>query len=137
MDPDAAARRWRETWLRAWPVRDTEAVAALYADGATYRSHPFRDPEEGGVRGYLTRVFAEERPGTTCWFAEPIVRGDRAAIQYWAILTDPSGAVSTLAGVSVLRLGVDGLVVDHIDHWVTREGGHRPPQGWGGGSGPS
>jgi ketosteroid isomerase-like protein len=37
MDAETAARRWAETWSRAWPQRDGEAIAALYADSAVYR----------------------------------------------------------------------------------------------------
>jgi hypothetical protein len=33
---------------------DSEGIAALYAEGAFWQHHPFRDPE----KGYLTRVFA-------------------------------------------------------------------------------
>jgi ketosteroid isomerase-like protein len=32
MDAQTSARRWTDTWSRAWPGRDAEAIAALYAD---------------------------------------------------------------------------------------------------------
>jgi ketosteroid isomerase-like protein len=82
MNTREAAKRWREAWLRSWPTQDVETIASLYADDATYRSHPFREPEEGGALGYVTRAFSQEREGTTCWFGVPIVDGDRAAIEY-------------------------------------------------------
>jgi hypothetical protein len=54
-----AAERWARTWERAWPTKDADAIAALYADGAAYRAHAFRDPEPGGARAAdLKRVLS-------------------------------------------------------------------------------
>ena len=47
MNTEDAARRWAETWERAWPAGDTDAIAALYADDATYRALAFRAPTTG------------------------------------------------------------------------------------------
>src|SRR6266568_7596348 len=62
MDPATAARRWADTWSRAWPQRDVEAIAALYADGAVYRSPAFRPPDLGlaGFRRYLNENLPAE-----------------------------------------------------------------------------
>ena len=43
METVEAARRWRDTWLRAWPAQDVEALRALYSEHIVLRSHPFRD----------------------------------------------------------------------------------------------
>ena len=126
-----AAERWRQTWLRSWPARDAASIAALYTDDATYRSHPFREPEQGGALGYVSRAFADERAGTRCWFGEPIVDHDRAAIEYWAQLHDLAGAASTLAGVSVLTFRHDGAIVDHLDYWTMEPGTMEPGANWG------
>ena len=55
--------RWAETWTRAWPAGDTDAIAALYADEATYRALAFREPDLGlaGVRGCSSRT-SRSRP---------------------------------------------------------------------------
>jgi ketosteroid isomerase-like protein len=55
MDAKTAARGWADTWSHAWPQRDVEAIAALYAETAVYRSPAFRQPYSGlaGVRRYL------------------------------------------------------------------------------------
>ncbi len=131
MQSGEAARRWRETWLRCWPIRDVSPISALYAEGATYHSHPFREPEDGGALGYVTRAFAQETAGTRCWFGAPMVDGDRAAIEYWAQLQDVEDGASTLAGVSVLRFDHSGLVIEHFDYWVMEPGTIGPPAGWG------
>lgn len=94
-----------------------------------YRSHPFREPEPGGALGYVTQAFADERTGAVCWFGEPVVDGDRAAVEYWAMFDDAGGSAHTLAGTSVLRFQDDGQVVDHMDYWVMGEGAISPPPG--------
>jgi hypothetical protein len=124
----AAARRWRDVWQRAWPAKDAAAIDALYARDATYRSHPFRDPEPS-ARAYVERMFAEEEQ-IECRFGEPLVAGDRAAVEWWATWLE-NGEVLTLAGTSVLRFGSDGLVTEHLDYWVESRGRIEPLPGWG------
>ena len=131
MDVKAAARIWADTWTRAWPAKDAGAIAELYADGSVYRSHPFRAPKTGpaGAREYALSVFAEEED-VECWFAEPIVHGGRAAVEWWAVFRQ-KGVDRTLAGTSILRFGADGKVAEHRDYWAEGEGRRLPPPGWG------
>jgi len=121
-----AARRWAEVWTRAWPARDAESIAALYADNARYLSYPFREPDEGiaGALDYLTRTLNEE-DNIECWFGEPVTGQNRAAVEWWASWTE-DGEEITLAGTSVLRFDEEGLVVDHRDYWNQYDG-RRPP----------
>src|SRR5438046_187178 len=62
VDAQAAASRWAAVWERAWPAKDVEAIAGMYADEALYRALAFREPDRGvdGVRDYLRRNFAIE-----------------------------------------------------------------------------
>ena len=85
MDTRAAARRWAETWRQNWIARRALPIAALYAPGATYSTAPFREPRLGleGALAYLEPALAEESE-IEAWFGEPIVDGDRAAVQWWA-----------------------------------------------------
>jgi hypothetical protein len=129
MDVIEAAERWAETWERAWPAKDAEAIAALYADGAAYRSHPMRDPEPGGALGYTGRQLALE-DAIECRFGAPIAAGDRAAVEWWASWVEDDREM-TLAGATVLRFDRDGLVVEHVDYWVERDGRLAPFTGWG------
>ena len=116
MDPATAARRWADTWSRAWPQRDVEAIAALYADGAVYRSPAFGPPDLGlsGVRRYLNENLPAEE-NIECWFGQPIVSGDRAAIEWWGSWTEQNQELS-FAGVTVLRFDDRGKVVEHRDY---------------------
>jgi ketosteroid isomerase-like protein len=131
MDAGSAARAWADTWSRAWPARDADAIADLYAPGAAYRSHPFRQPMAGrsGAREYALSVFGEEED-IKCWFGDPIVSGRRAAVEWWAAFRS-GGKQWTLAGTSVLRFAADGKVAEHCDYWVMDEGHREPPSGWG------
>jgi SnoaL-like domain len=115
VDTSAAAQRWADVWDRGWREQDAEAIRALYADGAFWQQHPFRDPEPD----YLTRVFAEEE-SVECVFDTPIVDGDRAAV-YWRAKTKlVDGGTEDLVGVALLRFDTDGLVAEHRDIWVGR-----------------
>jgi ketosteroid isomerase-like protein len=130
MDVQEAARRWKETWERAWPARDVEAIASLYADQALYRALVFREPDRGvaGVRRYLEENFGVEQE-IECWFGEPIAAGDRAAVEWWATWIE-EGERLTLAGTTVLRFNPDGQVVDHRDYWNQVERREPPFDGW-------
>jgi hypothetical protein len=118
MDATSAAARWADTWSRAWPERDAEAIVALYSDAVVYRSSAFREPNLGlaGVRRYLSEQFSAEQD-IQCWFGEPIASGDddRASVEWWANWTE-NGQELTFAGVTVLRFDEEGKVVDHRDY---------------------
>ena len=110
-----AARRWVETWSRAWPAGDAAAIDALYAADALFYSHPFRDPQS--PRSYVEAVFAEQARAE-CRFGEPIVDGDRAAVDWWGVITAHDGSAETVAGTSLLQFDDSGLVVEQKDAWA-------------------
>jgi SnoaL-like domain len=101
-------------WERGWREHDAAAIAGLYADGAFWQQHPFREPEPG----YLARVFAEEE-SAECQFGRPIVDGDQAAVAWSARTRLVDGGTEDLAGVSLLRFDDSGLVLEHRDFWVS------------------
>jgi SnoaL-like protein len=123
VDVEVAARTWLEGWTRGWETGDAEAIGALYAPDAVFRSHPFREPEKS-ARDYALRAFADEEL-VECRFGEPVVDGDRAAVEYWAILA-ADGEEETLAGVALLLFGPDGLVVEQRDYWAMQPGRSAP-----------
>lgn len=130
VDAEALARRWAETWSRAWPAKDVEAIAALYSDETLYRALPFREPDRGlaGVRRYLTENFGVEE-SIACRFGEPFACQDRAAVEWWASWLE-NGDELTLAGATLLRFDAGGLVVDHRDYWNQVERREPPYAGW-------
>jgi hypothetical protein len=131
VDTRTAAKRWADTWQRCWISGEPEPIAALYAPRGRYATSPFREPRIGpnGALAYLRPVFGEETD-VRAHFGEPIVDGDRAAIQWWASLQEPDREV-TYAGTSILRFDTDGLVADEWDSWNETIGRHEPPDGWG------
>jgi hypothetical protein len=118
METAEAAKRWAAEWRRAWEEHDSARVAALYADGASFRSAPFRELQD--PRAYAEWAFADEDSAEP-HFGEPIVFGDRATVEWWAV-TSHDGKEETLAGVSLLRFDEDGLVVDQRDYWHIEPG---------------
>jgi hypothetical protein len=125
-----AAERWAREWERAWREHDAERVGALYADGASFQTGPFReisDPEE-----YAAWAFGTEEPGGEIRFGAPVVVGEgRAAVEWWAIVREPDGPETTIAGVSLLHFDADGAVVAERAYWNEDDARHEPHPGWG------
>jgi ketosteroid isomerase-like protein len=132
MDVEAAARAWAAGWERAWRERDADAVAALYADDAVFRSHPFREPHLGraGAREYAAWAFAEEDAVDDVRFGDPIAHGDRVAVEYWAVVVE-NGEPATIAGIAVLHFDENGLVQEQHDYWALEHDSRSPWEGWG------
>jgi hypothetical protein len=119
-----AARRWAEVWQRAWPVADTDAVSELYAEDAVFYSHPFRDRQAPAE--YVAWAFGDQA-SAECRFGEPVAAGMRAAVDWWAVITDLDGGEQTVAGTSLLRFGDDGRVVEQRDAWAEEPGRRELP----------
>jgi hypothetical protein len=121
---EAAARRWADTWQRGWPQADLDSIAGLYAPEALFYSQAFREPEPPA--SYVARVFGEQREAE-CRFGTPVVAGDRAAVDWWGVITDRDGTVETIAGTSLLRFDSNGLVLEQRDVWAAQPGRRELP----------
>src|SRR5690349_3385344 len=119
VDVRSAATRWADTWVSAWRSHDVAAVVALYAEDCVHRSAPFREPHRGraGLRGYLVAAFADESAVVDVRFGTPLVDGDRAWVEYWAVLRDRDGTPVTLAGCAFARFDADALICESRDWW--------------------
>lgn len=124
MDAVAAARAWVQAWQRAWPVGDVEQLTAVYADDAVFFSHPFR--ERQAPAEYAAWAFGEQSRAE-CRFGEPLVSGDRAAVDWWAVITAKDGSEESIAGTSLMRFDADGKVVEQRDVWAGEPGRHEQP----------
>ena len=100
-------------------MADVAALAALYAPGAAFSSHPFREPQ--GPAEYVAWAFADQQ-AAECRFGNPVADGDRAAVDWWAVVTSIDGSVQSLAGISLLRFDAEGLVIEQRDAWGEAEG---------------
>ena len=108
-------------WADAWPSADTDAIAALYAPDAAFWSHPFREAQV--PHEYAAWAFADQG-AAECRFGSPVVQDDRAAIDWWAVVTSVDGTIETLAGTSLIRFDATGLVVEQRDVWAAQTGLH-------------
>jgi hypothetical protein len=115
METRDAAERWREVWARGWRAGKGDEIVGLYAEGAYFQSHPFRDAQ--APADYILPTLAEEE-SAECEFGEPIVDGGRAAVEWSAETKLRDGGTEKLAGVSLLRFDEDGLVVEQRDFWA-------------------
>ena len=132
MGAESAARAWVEAWRSGWREHDPAPIVALYAENAVFVSAPFREPKHGpeGVREYVEWAFSEEDE-IECWFGDPLVDGERAAVEYWAVITY-RGREQTLSGVALISFRPDGLVREQRDHWHMEDGRREPREGFGG-----
>jgi hypothetical protein len=131
VNADEAARAWVDAWDRAWRAKEETQLAPVYADDAAHRSRPDREPQH--PIDYARQAFAEEADDLELWWGEPLVDGNRAAVEWWAALTD-SGELVTLAGTSWLTFGDDGRVVEQRDYWTSTPGRATPWPGWSSGA---
>lgn len=120
----AAVDRWIDGWARGWATHDVALIASRYADDAVHVSAFFREPQP--TAEYAAWAFSDEQAAEV-WFAEPLVEGDQAAVTWWAISHGADGRDTTLAGVSIVQFGPDGLVVRQRDYWNSAEDEAMPP----------
>jgi len=78
VDAAAAARRWADTWERAWPAADVAAIACLYAADAVFFTHPFRERQT--PTEYVEWAFGDQA-AAECRFGQPLASGDRAELR--------------------------------------------------------
>jgi hypothetical protein len=130
MDTEVAARAWADAWQRCWRALDADLLEPVYAPNAVSRSHPFREAER--PIEYARWALGEEEGRPEVWMGEPIVTGDRAAVEWWACVIE-NGKQISLAGTSILRFGEDGRVVEQQDYFGQADGRIPPHPGWGSG----
>jgi hypothetical protein len=98
---------WLDGYRRAWEQADPPAVLGLFTADASYRSHPLRPAHTGhdGVGAYWARATADQQD-VRVHFGDPIVDGDRVAVEWWATMT-ADGDPTTLAGCLLLTFAPD------------------------------
>jgi nuclear transport factor 2 (NTF2) superfamily protein len=124
MNTADAASAWVDGWSDGWARHDPEVIAARYARDCVFRSLPFRAAGRGrqAPLDYARQSFAEEQSARFAFGAPVVGSNGRAAVEYRAVITTPDGTATTIAGVSMLRFGEDGLVTEHLDTWTEAPG---------------
>jgi hypothetical protein len=82
----------------------------------------------------MQRSLTLGEPTPAVWVGEPVVFGDRAVVEWWAIIV-AAGRSTSYAAVAWLRFDEMGAVVEEHDYWQSDEGRHEPWPGWGRGRG--
>jgi nuclear transport factor 2 (NTF2) superfamily protein len=119
-----AAAAWVDAWSKGWARHDPDVIAARYALDCVFRSLPFRTAGRGrqAPHDYARQSFEEEQSARFAFGAPVASANGRAAVEYRAVITARDGTISTIAGVSMLRFGEDGLVTEHLDTWTEADG---------------
>lgn len=132
-DPEltrAAAVRWKHAWESNWAAGTLRNVLPLYADDAVFRTYPHREADVGhDAIGVVFDTFESVATNVTCVFGEPLVEGAWAVVEWWASWTE-DGAGMSMAGMSKVAFGADGLVIESRDYWNTAESITRPYEEW-------
>jgi SnoaL-like domain len=104
--------------------------AAGQTPGRAHDPPAFRQPYSGlaGVRCYLGENLPVEET-FECWFGEPIVSDDRAAVEWWGSCRE-QGKNSPSPGMTVLRFDDQGKLTDHRDYDNHVERREAPYAGW-------
>jgi ketosteroid isomerase-like protein len=126
METAVAARRWADVLRAAWPAGDVDAFLALYAPDATFRG-PFGDPER--AQDHMRASLSLGEGPAEAWVGEPLVSGDRAAVEWWAVLRF-DGVPTSFAATAWLRFDDDGLVVEEHDYWQSTSSRVEPWSSW-------
>ena len=122
---------WLERYRRAWIEKDAEAASRLFTEDATYREHPFQPAFVGreAIRDYWARVTASQT-SVELRYGQPIVDGQRLAVEWWANLQTDSGPL-TLAGEFLLLFADSGECRELREYWLLVQERRDPPSEWG------
>jgi hypothetical protein len=133
------ATKWMQGYLQAWETRDADAVVKLFTPNGVYQSIP----------GVASQTFVGRKAIHKYWFnvtrpqslihgiqGQPIVSGDRAAIEIWVTFRDPvynpkGKHMITLLETNVVSFARSGLASKNVEYWNIIPGVHSPPPGWG------
>lgn len=126
----ATAREWIDLLARAWRDGDPQAAANLFTVDASYRSDPFERPLRGRaeIAGYWARA-TESQSAIEVTFGEPIVDGNRVAVEWWSVVHD-AGHPTTDAGGLFLTFD-DGRCSELREYWNLTKEIIALPDGWG------
>lgn len=128
METRDAARRWAAVWAAGWPGKDAESIIQLQSEDGVHWASLFRRYNgRPGLRSYLADCFAEETAPAEAWFAEPVVDGSRASVEYWVVLSLAEGQM-TVSGCTVLEFDAAGQVTEARDYSHAREGRMKRPR---------
>ena len=126
-------------YLDAWETRDADAVEKLFTPDGVYQSIPGVRAETFDGREAIHKYWYDvtrEQSKIHGVQGEPIVTGNRAAIEIWVTFRDPEyepkgNHMITLLETNVVTFVKGGLASKNVEYWNLIPGVHPPPKGWG------
>jgi hypothetical protein len=116
-------RSWLDAYGRAWEARDPEALAALYAEDATYQEDPFDEPMRGRptIQAYASEAGRTQEQISFRYDILAITQ-DVGISRWWASFTRvPSKVRVKLDGVFVVTFDAHNLCTEFREWWHRRE----------------
>lgn len=125
----SGARAWTEALRAGWADGDARAIGDLFTEAVAYRTSPFEPPLQG--RRAVVDHWRGELSGqdlVDVAFAEPLIDGDRVAVEWWAVVSK-AGAETTDSGALVLEF--TGSLCSRLhEYWMLSEGRVDLPDGY-------
>ena len=118
----AGVASWLQRYGAAWRSYDRDQIAALFADDARYRYHPY-DEWIRGREAIVESWFDEpDEPGSYEAAYEPVaVDGEVAVAVGESVYTDPDGSVrEAYDNCFVMRFDGDGRCAEFTEYYVRR-----------------
>jgi SnoaL-like domain len=108
---------WLDRYVEAWRAYDRAAIGDLFAEGATYRYHPYDEPVVG-VDAIVESWFEEpDEPGSfEAGYEAYAVEGDRAV----AVGTSSYSNGDVYDNVFTLRFDGEGRCNDFVEWFMKR-----------------
>jgi hypothetical protein len=118
---------WIEELRRGWSAGEPEAIGKLFTQTVVYRASPFEEPLVG--RDLVVAHWQEELGDVdeaVVDFSSPLIDGDRAAVEWWAVVTR-AGSVKSDSGALVLEF--TGSLCSRLhEYWMLRDGALEAPR---------
>lgn len=114
----AGFQAWLDRYVAAWRANDSEAVADLFSEDASYRHRPTDDPIRG--RAAIVADWAPEDPaGWEARYAVLAIDGEVHIAQGETRYLGEDGAVTArYANLFVCRFDGDGRCTDFTEYWT-------------------
>jgi uncharacterized protein (TIGR02246 family) len=120
----STVQAWLDGYVRAWESNDSEAIAALFTEDATYSYGPFREDVNG--RDAIVASWFEDPDEPGSWSAEyhPVaVEGDTAIANGRSRYFQPDGSPRTeYDNIFLIRFAQDGRCAEFREWFVERPG---------------
>jgi ketosteroid isomerase-like protein len=123
MNRDQVAQ-WLESYVAAWQTYDRARIAALFADEASYRYHPYDEPLKGRDAIVESWLNDPDASGTYEARYEPLaVEGDVAVAVGTSTYRREDGSVRDIYdNCFVMRFDDDGRCTDFTEWFMKRPG---------------